>query len=62
MEIALANEMVSKNLIDLARKTTSPQSGDNVNKVWDGLKPRNDEKKRECHQCGGNRDPVRCTF
>ena len=57
VEIALAHEMASKNLIDLGGKTTG-----SVNKVKESTKPRSEDKKRECHRCGGNHDPARCAF
>ena len=57
VEIALAHEMASKNLIDLGGKTAG-----SVNKVKESTKPRSDDRKRECHRCSGNHDPARCVF
>ncbi|PFX31379.1 Uncharacterized protein K02A2.6 [Stylophora pistillata] len=30
--------------------------------VRDSTRPRNDEKKTECHRCGGSHDPAKCIF
>ena len=57
VEIALAHEMASKNLIDLSGKATG-----SVNKVKESTKPRGEDKKRECHRCGGNHDPAKSVF
>ena len=57
VEIALAHEMASKNIIDLGGKTTG-----SVNKVKESSKPRSEDRKRECHRCGGNHDSSRCGF
>ena len=57
MEIALAHEMASKNLIDLGGQTTG-----SMNKVKESTKPPSEEKKQECHPCGGNHDPAMCVF
>ena len=55
--VEIAFEMASKNLINLGGKTTG-----SVNKVKESTKPGSEDKKRECHRCGGNHDPTRCVF